>query len=100
MRRQPLQVAGVQFDPAAVGDEPGHGVHERGLAGAVRPDQAHELTIPHLEVDIGERLHPAEAHGHVGGPKNRRHDSATDAARTIRSGCPRPPLLRERPSLL
>ncbi len=35
----------------------GDALDERGLAGAVVADERHHLAVPHLEVDVGERLH-------------------------------------------
>ena len=38
----------------------GDALDERRLAGAVVADERHDLAGPHLEVDIGQRLHGAE----------------------------------------
>jgi hypothetical protein len=42
-------------------EEGGEHAHERGLAGAVRTEEAEDLTACDLEVDPGERLGAAEA---------------------------------------
>ena len=76
VRRETGEVAPVELDGAGVADEAGHRVHERRLAGAVRPDQPHELALGHLEIEPRERMHAAEAHGHVAGPEHRRHGFA------------------------
>ena len=41
-------------------------VEERGLAGAVGPDETADLAGGHLEADVGDRRDPAEAHADVG----------------------------------
>ena len=46
------------------------------FAGPVRPDQADELPLPHLEVDLGQRVHAAEPHGDLAGAEHRGHGSA------------------------
>ena len=51
----------VEEDLAAVGRvDPGDTLDQRRLAGAVVADERHHLACPHLEVDIGERMHRAE----------------------------------------
>ena len=44
-------------------DEPARDLHQRRLAGAVRPEQSHQLAFGHLEIDTVERLHPPVALG-------------------------------------
>ena len=63
VRLQPVQQPCVQLDLPAVGHEPRDGVDERRLAGPVRPDQPHELTLPDLEVNLIERSQAAEVDG-------------------------------------
>src|SRR5262249_49774320 len=41
--------------------DPRNALDEGGLAGAIVADERHHLTGPHLEVDVRERLHRAEA---------------------------------------
>ena len=40
--------------------EPGEAVEQRGLAGAVRPDQAEDLALVHVERDAVQRDDAAE----------------------------------------
>ena len=40
-------------------DEAGHGLEDRGLAGAVRPEQRDALALVHDEVDVVQHLHLA-----------------------------------------
>src|ERR1700683_114210 len=47
----------VQFDAAAVRfDEPGDHIEDGGFAGAVRPEQAHRLTLAHVQADFLDHL--------------------------------------------
>ena len=49
-------------DGAGVGrEDPGKHVHERGLAGAVRPEQAEEQALGNLQADLSQGLDAAEA---------------------------------------
>ena len=64
VRRLPRQVAAVEHHAAAVADEAGDRVDERRLAGAVRSDQAEELSGLDLQVDVDQRPHAAEADRH------------------------------------
>ena len=41
--------------------DPGDALDQRRLAGAVVADERHDLARPHLEVDVLERVHRAEA---------------------------------------
>jgi len=41
--------------------EAGNDVDQRRLARAVRPDQAQDLALAHIEIDIAQRLQSAEA---------------------------------------
>ena len=43
----------------------GDDVEGRGLAGAVRPDQADDLALADREIHVRERNEPAEVHGHL-----------------------------------
>src|SRR5262249_60014210 len=55
-------VAPLEEDPARRRlVEPGDAVHERRLAGAVRPDDADDLATLHGEVDLAAGDQPAEA---------------------------------------
>ncbi|MBN9003344.1 MAG: LPS export ABC transporter ATP-binding protein [Rhizobiales bacterium] len=50
MHRQLGDVVAVEFDLAAIGlDQAGDHVEHRGLAGAVRPEQAHRLAAPQVQ---------------------------------------------------
>jgi hypothetical protein len=63
-------VAAAELDRARRrGVEPGEQVHERRLAGAVRPDQPDDLVPVQLERDAVERLHARERPRHRGGPE-------------------------------
>jgi hypothetical protein len=42
------------------GMQAGHGVEKRGLAGAVRPDQAEDLAVLDGQVDVAKGLQTAE----------------------------------------
>ena len=52
--------------------DPGDALDQRGLAGAVVPDEGHDLSGRDLEVDLVERLHRAELLRDVGAVQNRR----------------------------
>ena len=52
-----------------------HDVQERGLARAVRPDQAEDLAVAHLDVDAGERGESLEALLDVLAPQDRARPS-------------------------
>ena len=47
-RRQSLEVLPGKADRAAVRHEPGDGVEQRGLAGAVEPDDGDEFVLLHV----------------------------------------------------
>jgi hypothetical protein len=70
-RRRPARhVHAVQLDPPGRGPVgPAEHVHERGLAGAVRPDQPDDLTAPQLERDAAQRLNARVRAEDVDGPK-------------------------------
>src|SRR5262249_45404216 len=44
---------------------PGDAVEHRGLAGPVRPDDGEDLALFHLETDVAQRAHTAEADRYV-----------------------------------
>ena len=71
VRRQVGQVDTVEQDTAAVRDESRQGVDGGGLARPVRSDQAHELTRPDHQVDLGDREHAAVGDRHALGPEAR-----------------------------
>ena len=75
VRRQPRQLAAVQLDAPAGAHEAGDRVDEGRLARAVGADQPDHGALGHLEPDVDERLHAAEAHRHALGLQRRRHDS-------------------------
>ena len=50
--------------PASGLQRSGDEVEQRGLAGAVRPDQTQYLTLVHVEVDFGYRGQTAEVPSH------------------------------------
>ena len=61
VHRQPRDVVAVELDAAAVGlDQPGDHVEHRGLAGAVRPEQADRLAAPDIDADAAHHLPRAE----------------------------------------
>src|SRR5918998_6686362 len=53
--------------------EPGDAVEQRGLARAVRADEADDLPFGHVDVDVVERDEPPEADAHVLYFENRAH---------------------------
>jgi hypothetical protein len=61
VHRQAGHVMAVELDLAAVGlDEAGDHVEDRGLAGAVGPQQADRLAAPHIQADAAHDLTTAE----------------------------------------
>jgi len=61
---EPQELAAVQVDaPRVRPEKPRDHGEQRGLAGAIRADQAQDLGIPQAEVDFRERPKPAEALG-------------------------------------
>ena len=63
-------VAALELDGASGGPvEPAEHVHERRFAGAVRPDEADDLTAVQLERDPTKRLDAGERAGDGGGPE-------------------------------
>ena len=84
VRRQPREIAPVELDAARVADEAGDRVDERRLAGAVRPDQADELALLDVDVDVVDGAHAAEADGQAGGGQDGAHDAlaGSDSARS------------------
>src|SRR5215469_4280514 len=66
------EAAAAEADRAAVRHEPGDGVEERGLAGAVEPDDRDELAFAYLDVDSVERLRLAVENAHIGDVEQRR----------------------------
>ncbi len=64
VRRQPGQLVlsvGEQDLAAGRGMQAGDGVEKRGLAGAVRPDQAEDLALGQGQVDVAKGLQTAKA---------------------------------------
>ena len=49
-----------KISPDVVAVDAGDALDERRLAGAVVPDERHDLAVAHLEVDVREGLHGAE----------------------------------------
>src|SRR5581483_3937646 len=70
-------VASVQFDPAGAGpQQAGDQVEQRGLAGAVRPDDAEHLPRSHRQVDVVQDARAADVQAEAGTPERgycRRH---------------------------
>src|SRR5439155_26418743 len=61
LRAVDLNGAPVEEDLAAVrAVDAGHALDQGRLARAVVADECHDLSVAHLEVDIGERLHRPE----------------------------------------
>ena len=73
VRGQPADRAAVETDRAAVRPvKPGNDIDARGLAGAIRSDQAEDLAGSHRKVQAVERAKAAEAfHYTVDGQKRR-----------------------------
>src|SRR5262245_2586025 len=70
MRRPAGHVAALQLDgPGCRPIETAEDVHERRLAGPVRPDEADDLALVELEVDAAKRLDSFEGAGDGGGPE-------------------------------
>src|SRR3954468_843849 len=64
-------LATTELDPPPRGQiEARHQIDERGLAGAVRADQAHHLALVQLERDVVERLHALERARHGERPQH------------------------------
>ena len=72
-------ISPVDADRSPMGHEPRDGVDERGLAGAVRADQADQLVGFDLEIDLDHGVHAAERDRDVAGGQHRRHGSAAAA---------------------
>ena len=49
-----------QDGPRGRVQKPRDAVEERGLSGAVRTDESHAFTGPHVEVHVGKGVHAAE----------------------------------------
>src|SRR5207253_4051139 len=62
--------------------EPAQAVEERRLAGAVRPDEADDLPLAHVERDAVERDDATEADGEVANGEDRRPGRGHDRAYT------------------
>ena len=67
--------------------EAGNGVHQRGLARAVRPDQADELAFADLQRDVAQRVHAAERDGQAGDAQH--GGAAGEIARGVRAAAAR-----------
>jgi hypothetical protein len=66
VRRRPQQAPAVEVELARIRPvQPRDHVEERGLAGAVRPDQADDLAGVDVERDLVDRDDPAEPARHV-----------------------------------
>ena len=83
-RRAVAQRCSIQADVAALRPiEPAQAIEQRGLAGAVRPDQSDDPAIAYREADVVERDDAAEPHGQVRDLQQRRRRAV------VRSGrCP------------
>src|SRR3984957_9124997 len=69
-------VGAGEHDAAGVRREDAVDQVEQGrLAGAVRPDQAEDLALAHLEREVAHGLQAAEALAHLGEREDRRHSS-------------------------
>ena len=101
VRRQGGQILSVQLDLPARGDEAADRVDEGRLPGPVRADQADELTLADLEVDVDDRAHASEADRDAGGLQDGAHCSPpspaavvalwTRSSRATKVGAPTPP---------
>jgi hypothetical protein len=63
--------AGEDHGARSRSDDPGHGQDERGLAGAVRADDAHDLAFVDLQVDFADGGDGAVAHDESGDGEKR-----------------------------
>ena len=62
------QIAAGEPDlPGGGRAQPAHHVEQRGLAGAVGPDQREDLATPDIEADLVDRQHAAKAYAQVAG---------------------------------
>ena len=98
-RGEARQRAALELD-VAVGEaiDAADAVEQRGLAGAVRADQAADLAVADVERDAAQRDDAAEAHRHVGNAEQRiigpfdRHQAVRAAYRATRSARQRLPI--------
>ena len=66
VRRQAIEGFTVKKDFAArAAKKPGHDVHRRAFAGAVRADQADDLALGDREIEVIDRAHAAEVARHA-----------------------------------
>ena len=85
VRRQPGDVGAFEEDRPAVRPKgAGDQVEQRGLAGAVRPDQADDLARFDLQIDDPDRRQSAERTRHL--PQLEQHASAKTAPRSVPFG--------------
>ena len=90
VRRRAQQALAVEAQRAGVRlVEPGDHVEERGLAGAVRPDQADDLPRLDVERDIVDRDDPAEPPRHVANLEQRHRLELSTAAGSVIGSCTR-----------
>src|SRR5687768_3496636 len=86
VRLQPAQAAPAEGERAGVGGvDPGQHVEERGLARAVRSDQAVDLALTDREGDVLQRLHAAEALGDTPGRKELAHARCCSSSSRFRT---------------
>ncbi len=83
VRGHPRELAPVELDPTRRPDVTGDRVDEGRLARTVRPDQADELSLLGVDIDVLHCMHPAKANRKVG----RREDGAHDEAASARLRC-------------
>ena len=89
--RRPVMGCAEPADLAAVGQQEAvEHVEERGLARAVRPDDAEDLALAHVEAHVGQRLQPDERLARCRAPRAatraRGAGGGTAAARPRRRG--------------
>src|SRR3981189_2583651 len=75
---------------------PGEHLEERAFSGAVRTDEATQLTFGQREVDVAYRLNAAEVHAEIAGLKKRRSHHPSSACLGLRPAATR--RVRERSS--
>src|SRR5437588_834816 len=86
MRRVPGDVLVAVANGSPVGlVDPGDAVEERGLAGAVRPDEPDDLPLADVEVDTFQGLEAAEPDGDVPGFEDLRHGAVPLRLRKLNS---------------
>ena len=85
VRWHPREVAPVQLDPPGVPDEAGDRVDERRLARAVRADEADQLALGDLEIDVLDGVDSSEPHRQARRAQDGAHGGVASALRRARA---------------